>query len=83
MNPGMFKIIFKILAGLIFGLWTILTLIVLFFLLDRWTNPGRKGISDVDLMLYAKISLTMLAAAGLLLFISKKIGKVVIRKNKE
>jgi len=69
----MFKIILRVLAALILGLWALLTLIVLLFLYDRWANPGRKSISNVDLVHYGQISLPMLAISVLLLMISLKI----------
>jgi hypothetical protein len=70
----MFVTTLRVLAGLVFGVWASLTLLVLFFVVDRLTNPGQKSISDADLIDYGKISLVMLGVAGLLLFISSRIN---------
>jgi hypothetical protein len=43
-----------------FIIWGLLTLIVVFFLIDRWNNPGVKGISDRDLLDYGNFSLWLL-----------------------
>jgi|LakMenEpi03Aug12_release.lakeMendotaPanAssembly.Ray.scaffolds.fasta_scaffold4108988_1 hypothetical protein len=41
-------------------LWIILTVIVITFLVDRELNPGRKSISNIDLINYGKISIVMI-----------------------
>ncbi|TPG36341.1 hypothetical protein EAH81_19915 [Flavobacterium pectinovorum] len=42
---------------LISFIWLLLTVIVIFFLIQQFTNPGIKGISNYDLKLYLKFTL--------------------------
>jgi hypothetical protein len=55
------KEVIKKLATGIFMIWLLLTIIVFYFLFDRFTNPGYKGISNTDLIDYGKISIVILA----------------------
>jgi heme/copper-type cytochrome/quinol oxidase subunit 2 len=41
-------------------IWGLLTSIVCFFLLDRWSNPHTKSISNRDLQDYAIISIPLI-----------------------
>ena len=65
----MARIILRVIAFFIVCIWGLLTMIVLYFLHDRWQNPGRKGISNLDLIDYGKIS-GLLFLAVLLIGIS-------------
>jgi hypothetical protein len=42
------------------GLWTLLSAIVIYFVIDRQRNPGLKGISNVDLVHYRNISVALI-----------------------
>lgn len=56
-----------------FIIWGLLTLIVIFFLIDRWNNPGMKSISDRDLLNYVNFSIWLLgffAASRLIIWIT-------------
>jgi hypothetical protein len=65
----------RVFSGVLFGLWVIVTLIVLLFVFDRWMNPGRKSISDVDLIHYRQISIPILLISGGLFQISSMIKR--------
>ncbi len=62
-----------------FGLWFLLSAVVIVALIDRWNHPNIKGISNVDLMNYEVFSFWLLLIfilsrilLGLLSGISKK-----------
>ncbi len=66
------KSIIKFLEKSIFYLWILLTIIVVYFIIERFLNPGYKGISIVDLKLYLKISIIVLVIIIILKTIKKK-----------
>jgi heme O synthase-like polyprenyltransferase len=45
-------------------LWGFLSLIVLFVLIDKWTHPNIKSISNRDLKDYLKISIWLIGIFG-------------------
>lgn len=47
-------------------IWILLSIIVIYFTVDRFVNPHVKGISNVDLKLYLKITIVVLASIILL-----------------
>lgn len=52
-------------SWIIIAFWCLLTGIVILALVDRWMNPGTKGISNVDLLTYGYISLWLLGLFAL------------------
>jgi hypothetical protein len=52
--------------------WLFLTIIVLYFIIQRFVNPNYKGISNVDLKLYLKISIVILISIAILKNVKKK-----------
>jgi len=60
------------------GIWGILTIIVIIFLIHRFLNPGWKSISNLDLKNYGEISLYFLPIIGILQYsrflISRKLN---------
>jgi hypothetical protein len=60
-------------------IWCFLTLLVLVFLIDRWVNPGVKGISKIDLLNYANFSFWLL---GFFLASRLVIGFIVSEEKK-
>ena len=68
------KIIFyhlvKFAGRIVLGLWCLLTIVVVLFLVDRFIHPHTKGISNVDLQDYGYITLFALPVFVLTLFIS-------------
>ncbi len=60
------KRIINIIEKSILYFWIFLTIIVLYFLIQRFVNPTYKGISNVDLKLYLKISVGILAVVVIL-----------------
>ncbi len=78
MNERLFLIVKKLmttLAYLIIGLWSLLTIIVAFFLIDSWSNPGYKSISNHDLKDYGKVTLIMIIVVGFMFFVKTIIDK--------
>ena len=59
-----FTYILKVVGWTAIILWGLLSLVVLFFLIDRWTHPHMKSISDRDLKDYLKISLWLIGIFG-------------------
>lgn len=47
-------------------IWILLSIIVIYFTVDRFVNPHVKGISNIDLKLYLKITIVVLASIILL-----------------
>jgi hypothetical protein len=60
--------IIKIIGWAAIIIWGLLTFVVLIFLIDRWTHPHTKSISNVDLLTYGNFSLWLLG-----IFITSKI----------
>ena len=56
--------ILKIIGWTSIILWGLLSLIVISFLIDRWSHPNIKGISDRDLKDYLKISIWLIGIFG-------------------
>lgn len=50
------KVILRYIAIVVFSIWVLLSLVVLFFIIDKWQNPINKGISIKDFYDYLKIS---------------------------
>jgi hypothetical protein len=69
------KKMINILSYVIIGLWGLLTIIVIVFLINRWTNPGWKSISNNDLKDYGQITVVVLVTIGFLFFIRLLINK--------
>lgn len=67
---------FKRLLLILLGLWGILTLVVIVALIDKWSNPNWKGISNADLVIYYKLTF-----CALCIFIVFKILKRLSNKN--
>ena len=65
----------KSVAQTSFVLWVVLTLIVLFFLPDRWQHPDMKSISDRDLIDYAVLSGFLLPLSGLFWFLAPFVNR--------
>ena len=63
-----FQYIMKIIGWTAFIIWGLLTFAVFIGLIDRWTHPHTKSISNVDLLTYGKFSLWLLG-----IFITSKI----------
>jgi hypothetical protein len=57
------------------GLWSILTIIVIFFLIHRLTNPGWKSISNHDLKDYGQITIIVLLIVGFMFLLRLLINK--------
>jgi len=74
------KKLVNIIAFIMMGLWSILTIIVSFFLIHRWTNPGWKSISNPDLMDYGVITIIFLFIVGFLFFVKFIINKRLASK---
>ena len=70
-----FKKLISIIAYTILGLWSILTIIVIYFLIHRWTNPGWKSISNHDLKDYGQITIIILPIVGFLFIVRYFIKK--------
>jgi ABC-type multidrug transport system fused ATPase/permease subunit len=68
------------LSYIMIGLWGLLTIIVIIFLIQRWANPGWKSISNHDLMDYGQITLIVLPIVGFLFFVSHFINKRLASK---
>lgn len=73
------KRLLNILKYILVGLWVFLTIIVIIFLIDRWLNPGWKGISNRDLKDYGIISLIFFAILGLFKFLTFTISEKLNR----
>jgi uncharacterized BrkB/YihY/UPF0761 family membrane protein len=58
------KKVINILTYIMIGLWSILTIIVIFFLIHRLTNPSWKSISNHDLKDYGQITIIVLLVVG-------------------
>jgi hypothetical protein len=63
-----FQYILKIIGLTALIIWGLLTFIVLILLIDRWTHPHTKSISNVDLLIYVNFSLWLLG-----IFVASKI----------
>ena len=74
------KRLINILFYIIIGLWGLLTIIVIIFLIHRWTNPGWKSISNHDLMDYGQITIIVLPIVGFLSFVRYFINKRLASK---
>ncbi|WP_179321130.1 hypothetical protein [Winogradskyella helgolandensis] len=64
------------------GFWGFLTIIVIIYLIHRYSNPGWKSISNRDLKDYGKISLIFFSIFGILTFLKYSITKK-LNKNEE
>jgi len=73
-----FQYILKIIGLTAFIIWGLLTFVVLIFLIDRWTHPHTKSISNVDLLIYVNFSLWLLG-----IFITSKIIIWLLVKGKK
>ncbi|MEL7002890.1 MAG: hypothetical protein AAFN93_09180 [Bacteroidota bacterium] len=51
-----FKSLIKSITVIVVTLWSLLTLVVVFSLFDRFYNPGYKGITNLDIKHYLVIS---------------------------
>ena len=71
------KKVINILTYIMIGLWSIFTIIVIFFLIHRLTNPEWKSISNHDLKDYGQITIIVLLIVGFMfllrLFINKRL----------
>jgi len=65
------------------GLWGLLTIIVIIFLIQRWANPGWKSISNHDLMDYGQITIIILSIVGFLFFVRYFINKRLASKKND
>jgi uncharacterized BrkB/YihY/UPF0761 family membrane protein len=74
------KKLVNVIAYLMMGLWSILTIIVIFFLIHRWTNPGWKSISNTDLKDYGVITLISFLIVGFLFFVRFILNKRLVSK---
>jgi hypothetical protein len=77
----MTKIFIRILKAIgwtAFTIWGLLTLIVIAFLIHRWTNPGWKSISNRDLLDYVYLSVWLLG-----IFVLTVIINLLIQKKKK
>ena len=54
------KEVLKTLAAAIFMLWLLISMVVVYFLYDRFSNPGWKSMSNTDLILYGEVSIVVL-----------------------
>ena len=63
---------FNILEKVILYLWIVLTIVIIYFIVDRFLNPGYKGISNVDLKLYLKVSIIFLVLIVTFKFLKKR-----------
>lgn len=61
----------NILEKLVLAFWLLLTIIIIYFIIQRFINPSFKGISNMDLKIYLKISIVTF----ILILILKKIKK--------
>ena len=59
----------NIIKYIIIGIWGLLTIIVILFLIHRLLNPGWKSISNLDLKNYGKISLIFIPVIGILQYL--------------
>jgi len=59
-----FSNITKLIGWTAIILWGLLSIIVLFFLIDRGIHPHIKGISNLDLKNYLKISIWLIGIFG-------------------
>ena len=65
----------NLLRYFIVGIWSVLTIIVIIFLIHRWLNPGWKSISNHDLKDYGIISLIFFIIFAVLKFVNFSISK--------
>jgi uncharacterized protein YggT (Ycf19 family) len=70
--------LFKVIGWTALTIWGLLTLIVIVFLIHRWTNPGWKSISNRDLLGYFYLSGWLLG-----IFVLSVIIKSLIQRNKK
>lgn len=78
MKNRLFKILKKLIntmTYILIGLWVLLTIIVIYFLIDKWANPELKSISNRDLKDYGLISIVFITAVGLLFIMKLNINK--------
>jgi hypothetical protein len=61
------------------GLWSILTVIVIIFLIHRW-NPEWKSISNHDLKDFGLITIAFLLVVGFLFLARLIINKILTHK---
>lgn len=66
------RLINIILKSILF-IWILISIIVLYFIVDRFVNPHVKGISNVDLKLYLEITIIVLAS----IIILRNLKKIV------
>ncbi len=66
MNTKMISNIFNIIGRIVIILWGFLSLIVLFFLVDRWIYSNVKGISNRDIKNYLEISGWLIGILGVM-----------------
>jgi len=62
------RTLINILIYIATGIWSLLTIIVIFAFIHRWTNPGLKSISNHDLKDYGLITGFFLLIIGFLFF---------------
>jgi hypothetical protein len=60
------KYLLLIIGWTVFAIWSLLTLVVIIALIHRWTNPGWKSISNVDLLWYGELSIWLLGGFAIL-----------------
>lgn len=70
------KKVINILTYIMIGLWSILTIIVVSFLIHRLTNPGLKSISNNDLKDYGQITIVVLFIVGFMFLLRIFIKKI-------
>ena len=61
-----FKYILIVTAGVLLAFWGFVTSIVVIGLIDRWSNPGLKSISSLDLGLYMEFSLFLIGIIAII-----------------
>jgi hypothetical protein len=76
------KKLINILRYILTGFWGFLTIIVIIYLIHRYSNPGWKSISNRDLKDYGKISLIFFTIFGILTFLKYSITNK-LNKNEE
>jgi hypothetical protein len=67
-----FKKILNVIGWVSFGVWSLLTIIVIIFLQQRYAHPHIKGISNVDLLYYRNFSIGFISIFILSRIVNRK-----------
>ena len=66
-----FKYILIVIGGAILAIWGFVTAIVLVGSIHRWSNPGQKSISNLDLKEYMEFSFWVIGFVAILFLLHR------------